>query len=396
MAFSSQLPGQPLRPPASDRHRVLLVDDSAVYRGLVRRELEKCADIEIVGSCGDGAAAIRMLKTVDADVVVLDIEMPIMDGLTALPKLIEIKPSIKVIMASTLTVRNADIGIRALQKGAAETVAKPTASRLSSDAQRFVDELIRKIRALGEASRGEPRRSLAAGSRQHPAAAGKASLPVSSARAVASVPTGAPAITMRPAPTRAPVIVAIGASTGGPKALITLLQALVKTVNVPIVITQHMPPTFTSILAEHIGRATGRPTSEATDGGAIASERIYIAPGDFHMTLRRRSSNSVTVHLDQNPPENFCRPAVDPMLRSVAQCYGGAALAIILTGMGQDGALGAGALVAAGGSVIAQDQATSVVWGMPQAAAKAGVCSAILPLDEIAPYVSRLAVRHAA
>jgi two-component system chemotaxis response regulator CheB len=167
-------------------------------------------------------------------------------------------------------------------------------------------------------------------------------------------------------------------------------------VKTPIIVTQHMPATFTAILAEHIQRATGRKTVEASEGMAILPERIYVAPGDYHMTVRREGRSAASLHLDQNPPENFCRPAVDPMLRSVASAYGAAAFAIILTGMGSDGAKGAKALVAAGGAVIAQDQATSVVWGMPQAAAKAGVCSAVLALDEIAPYVSRLAMRHAA
>mgnify|MGYP001147904490 CR=1 FL=1 len=371
--------------PAADRTRVLLVDDSAVYRSLVRRELAKCDDVEIVGSCGDGRSAIAAVAAQAPDVVVLDIEMPIMDGLTALPQLIAARPQVKVIMASTLTARNADISLRALQMGAAETVAKPSASKLADDAQRFLDELLRKIRALGDAARrsAQRRRPVAAGGETSAAARSTGAAPA----------TGA--FPLRPAPTRAPELIAIGSSTGGPKALMHMLAELVKSVKTPIVITQHMPATFTAILAEHIQRATKRITVEAQEGMPIQPERIYVAPGDWHMTVRREG-RTATLHLDQNPPENFCRPAVDPMLRSIAASYGPAALAIILTGMGHDGAKGARALVAAGGAVIAQDQATSVVWGMPQAAARAGVCSAILPLDEIAPYVSRLAMRHAA
>ncbi|MEZ5669297.1 MAG: chemotaxis response regulator protein-glutamate methylesterase [Alphaproteobacteria bacterium] len=381
----------------SEPYRVLLVDDSAVYRGLVRREIAKCPDIAVVGACGDGASAVRTLRTTEVDVVVLDIEMPVMDGLTALPQLIEARPTAKVIMASTLTERNADISLRALQMGAAETIAKPTSTGLGSDAERFVEELIRKIRALGDAARRAQVRL------ERRAATGLASRPaVPAARARASAvaeagtgQTGAD-YTLRPAPTRAPTLIAIGSSTGGPKALITMLETMTKTVRVPIVITQHMPATFTSILAAHIARATGRKTFEATEGMPVHAEHIYIAPGDFHMTLRRDARGGITLHLDQGPPENFCRPAVDPMLRSVATTFGPNALAIILTGMGHDGAKGAKDLVAAGGSVIAQDQATSVVWGMPQAAAKTGVCSAVLPLEEIAPYVAKLAMRHAA
>lgn len=372
--------------------RVLVVDDSTVYRTLVRRELTKCSDISIVGSCGDGKSAIRALQSTEVDVVVLDIEMPIMDGLAALPQLIALRPNIKVIMASTLTARNATISLRALEMGAAETVAKPTASKLTDDAGRFVEELIRKVRALGEtARRAEARRS-----RIGPAVASATPAAAQRADRLAVPQKPVADISLRPAPTRPTELIAIGSSTGGPKALLSMLGAMTKSVHVPIVITQHMPATFTAILAEHIARATGRMTVEAVEGMCVERERIYVAPGDYHMTVRRDSPSKVTLHLDQNPPENFCRPAVDPMLRSVAMSFGSAALAIILTGMGHDGAKGATALVAAGGAVIAQDQATSVVWGMPQAAARAGVCSAILPLDEIAPYVGRLAMRHAA
>ncbi len=379
--------------PAGERTRVLLVDDSTVYRSLVRRELVKCPDIEIVGSCGDGKSAIRAVQATAADVVVLDIEMPIMDGLTALPQLIAARPSVKVIMASTLTVRNSDISMRALQMGAAETVAKPTTANLTNDADRFIQELIRKIRALGEAARRSESRLARRAAPAVPGEAAPARRPGPSSGPAAAAPIE---ISLRPAPTRAPELIAIGSSTGGPKALMSMLTDLVKSVKTPIIVTQHMPATFTAILAEHIARATGRPTVEATEGMTLEPERIYVAPGDYHMTVRRESRTLVKLHLDQNPPENFCRPSVDPMLRSVATCYGATVLAIILTGMGQDGAQGAKALVAAGGAVVAQDQATSVVWGMPQAAAKAGVCSAVLPLDEIAPYVSRLAMRHAA
>lgn len=373
-------PGAPTL--AADPTRVLLVDDSTVYRSLVRRELTKHADIEIVASCGDGRSAIAAVERHEPDVAVLDIEMPVMDGLTALPKMIAARPQLKVIMASTLTARNADISLRALQMGAAETVAKPSSTTAADDAVRFAEELVRKIRALGEeARRAGPRR--------------RTERPREVVRPVVSPPISMSEIALRPAPTRAPDLIAVGSSTGGPKALMQMLESLVKSVKTPIVITQHMPATFTSILAEHIQRATGRVTAEAAEGMPVQPERIYVAPGDWHMTVRR-DGRAVTLHLNQNPPENFCRPAVDPMLRSIATAYGASALAIILTGMGHDGASGAKALVAAGGAVIAQDQATSVVWGMPQAAARAGACCAVLPIDEIAPYVSRLAMRHAA
>ena len=392
MAGSLSIAGKPdAQGSGAGRIRVLVVDDSTVYRTLVRRALTKCDDIEIVGSCGDGRSAVRLLGETHADVVLLDIEMPVMDGLSALPELIRARPGVKVIMASTLTVRNADISLRALQMGAAETVAKPTATTLADDAERFVEELTRKIRALGEPARRSIARSAARSESASPVAAVR---PVSMPAAPPETP--ATAFTLRPAPTRAPSLIAIGSSTGGPKALMDMLRILTKSIKTPIVITQHMPATFTSILADHVSRSTDWPAVEATEGMTVEPEHVYIAPGDFHMTVRRDSGTRVTLHLDQNPQENFCRPAVDPMLRSVAKAYGASALAIILTGMGHDGAEGAKALVAAGGAVIAQDQATSVVWGMPQAAARAGVCSAILPLNEIAPYVGKLAMRYAA
>jgi two-component system chemotaxis response regulator CheB len=208
-------------------------------------------------------------------------------------------------------------------------------------------------------------------------------------------PEAPKAIRLREGPIAPPQVLAIGSSTGGPQALFAVLARMADAIKVPVLITQHMPATFTTILAEHLGQTSGMPSAEGRDGEPVIGGRIYVAPGDFHMKVVAEGTSKI-IRLTKEPPENFCRPAVDPMLRSVAAVYGRNALAVILTGMGQDGMRGAQALTAAGGSVIAQDEATSVVWGMPGAAAMAGVCSAVLPLQDISPFIRRLVLRTAA
>lgn len=369
----------------------MVVDDSAVIRGLITRMLEGDADINVVASVGNGQLAVNQLtrNPGEIDVVILDIEMPVMDGLTALPLLLKADPNIKVIMASTLTKRNAEISLRALSAGATEYVPKPSTARELSGENDFRRELLDKVKGLGIIHReavGKPVPSRPAPAAPAPAADGPA----------AAKPAAKPAdgwrlakgaeIELRQAGTSKPDILAIGSSTGGPQALFDFLKGLPKTINLPVVITQHMPATFTSILAEHITRMTGWPCSEAKDGDVIEAGKILLAPGDYHMLVAQKGPQRV-VNLTQDPPENFCRPAVDPMLRSVVKVYGPRVFTVILTGMGNDGAKGAVEVVNAGGTVIAQDEKTSVVWGMPGAAAAAGVCSAVLPISELAGYV---------
>ena len=202
-------------------------------------------------------------------------------------------------------------------------------------------------------------------------------------------------ITLRKASAALPRIIAIGSSTGGPQALLEVLRDIAARVKLPIVITQHMPATFTTLLAEHIERATGVPCAEGKDGEVVHAGRIYLAPGNYHMVVESQGASTI-VRLNQNPPENFCRPSVDPMLRSLARIYGPSLLTIILTGMGSDGQKGATEVVEAGGTVIAQDEATSVVWGMPGAVATSGLCAAVLPIQEIGPSVRKLVMRSAA
>jgi two-component system chemotaxis response regulator CheB len=352
----------------------MVVDDSATIRGLLRRTLAGDPEIEVAAAAGDGSAALTAIKGIAVDVVVLDIEMPVMDGLTALPLLLAARPGVQIIIASTLTRRNAEISLKALSLGAADYVTKPSAVELVG-AETFKRELLEKVKTLGRRAQSLPRRAAAATARP------------------AEAPLAAPKrpIVLRTAAGTRPAAIAIGSSTGGPQALVAVLTALRGGPTQPILITQHMPPTFTAILADHLKRASGRETAEGIDGEAVVDGRVYIAPGDHHMRVERRPDGSLRIRLGKEPPEHFCRPAVDPMMRSIAAAYGGKTLAVILTGMGHDGAAGVREIAAAGGTVLAQDEASSVVWGMPGAAAATGVCSAVLPLGEIAPAVTRVA-----
>ena len=361
---------------------VMVVDDSAIIRGLISRMLESESDIKVVASVGNGKLAVDQLtRTPDIDVVVLDIEMPVMDGLTALPLLLKAKRTVKIVMASTLTKKNAEVSLKAMQLGAADYVPKPTSSREIGGASDFQQELVSKVRSLGQAHRrqtGGP--SFAAGTAKPAAGAGDAA----AKKSLYSKP-----VSLRDPGRSKPDILAIGSSTGGPQALFTFLKGIPLNASLPIVITQHMPATFTSILAEHITRMTGWPCNEGKSGDIVKGGQIYLAPGDYHMVLETQGTSKV-IRLNQDPPENFCRPAVDPMFRSVAAAYGGRVMGVILTGMGSDGAKGGKVLVDAGGTVAAQDEATSVVWGMPGAAATSGICSAVLPLEELAGYVNKM------
>jgi two-component system, chemotaxis family, protein-glutamate methylesterase/glutaminase len=358
-------------------YRVMVVDDSTVIRGFIVRMVEADPRFVVVASVGDGAQAIRALTQHGVELVVLDIEMPVMDGLTALPKLIAADPTVQVIMASTLTRKNAEVSLRALTAGAADYIPKPTSAREVNADSHFKQELVEKLAALGAARRrSQPPRTTAG-------ATGRAAL------RTATVPAAAKAIALRPPPKRVPSVIAIGSSTGGPQALIKVLSGLPK-LQQPIFITQHMPATFTGIMAEHITRVAKMACTEGQDGELVTGGHIYLAPGDYHMRIVMRGGNKV-IALDQGPRENFCRPAVDPMLRSVVDAYGEGVFTLILTGMGNDGLQGGEAVIKAGGALIAQDEATSVVWGMPGAVARGGLCSAVLPLDQIAAYVSKLA-----
>jgi len=363
----------PLSDAGSDKVRVLIVDDSAVVRGLTKRLLEANAGIYVVGTASDGEQAIKWVQDNEIDVVVLDIEMPKMDGLTALPLLLQARPNVKVIISSTLTTRNADTSLKALRMGATDYIAKPTSSNDIHSGEEFRRDLTERVLALGATAK---RRRIKAAGEIRPATMAFAQPVVATEK-----------LLQRKAGNFAPEVLALGSSTGGPQALMEFFKTLDKDFNLPILITQHMPVTFTKILAMHIGQTSGRPCVEAVGGEPVVKGSVYVAPGGHHLLVDRNGTRIVT-RLSDGPPENYCKPAVDPMLRSVVKVYGPRVLTAIFTGMGQDGLKGCEAVVAAGGTVIGQDEESSVVWGMPGAVATNGLCSAILPLSRMAGYVS--------
>ncbi len=372
--------------------RIMLVDDSAVIRGLFTRALESDPELQVVTSVGDGKQALSALKRQPIDVVVLDIEMPVMDGLTALPLLLEAQPGLIVIMASTLTRRNADVSLRALQAGAKDYIPKPTSTSEITNADSFKRELIDKIKALAGPRRSPRQDTPGIASRRAAADPNDRPAPVEKTPASLRAFKNA-VVTLRPVVHEVPDVIAIGSSTGGPQALFQVLGDWPERLQQPILITQHMPATFTTILAEHLARVSKRACAEGKDGETVQRGRIYVAPGDFHMTVEGAPGKDKIIRLSKTPPENFCRPAVDPMLRSMVQGYGARkVLCAILTGMGQDGLRGAEILVDQGGMVIAQDEASSVVWGMPGAVATAGLCSAVVPIAELGALLQRFAL----
>lgn len=373
-------------------YQVMVVDDSAVIRGLLIRSLESDPAISVAASISNGELAVKALAKQQIDVVVLDIEMPVMDGLTALPLLLKAQPSLKVIMASTLTRKNAEISLKALSLGASDYLAKPSTGTELTSAADFKRELTQKVKALGQASHGG--RAYVAPA--HPPASAGTPAPGRTVGQIATPAAKPPgAFTLRQAQIFPPDAIAIASSTGGPQALFEVLAHLKPAPSMPILITQHMPATFTALLAQHINRQTGIPCKEGEEGETIRAGCIYIAPGDNHMLTERRDG-AVVLRIVKTPQENFCRPSADPMLRSIVPIFQKRLMLVVLTGMGSDGLKGAETVVRNGGTVIAQDEASSVVWGMPGAVATAGLCSAVLPLKEIGPYMKRFAMRSAA
>jgi two-component system chemotaxis response regulator CheB len=384
----------PRTAPGHDSIRVMIVDDAIVVRGLLVRWIEAEAGLQVVASLRSGREAIEQVERTNPDVVLLDVDMPDIDGITALPLLFEKKRDLVVIMSSTLTRRNAEVSLRALSLGAADYIPKPESTSEITSSVSFRRDLVEKIRALGARRKRRLDVARAAGaSGARPAPIG-AHAPGTGLRHVASpetAPAAAPVtFKLRPLPSAPPRILLIGSSTGGPQALGAIVGRITGVIDqAPVLITQHMPPTFTTILAEILERASGRPVHEALDGEALRAGAIYIAPGGRHLRVTRRDGVPSVV-LDDGPQINFCKPAVDPMFSSAAETWGSWNLGLILTGMGSDGTRGAADLVAAGGSVIAQDEETSVVWGMPGSVTKAGLCSAVLPIDQIAAKLTSL------
>jgi two-component system chemotaxis response regulator CheB len=368
----------------SARHeplRVMVVDDSVVIRGLIGRWIEAEPDMVVAASLRTGLDAVNQVERINPDVAVLDIEMPDLDGISALPQLLAKKRNLVIIMASTLTRRNAEISFKALSLGASDYIPKPESTREPAAAETFRHDLIQKIRHLG----AKVRRPVTVASPPLAPALGR----VPGMRPTLA-PVAHPQLLRRAFSTQAPRALLIGASTGGPQALMTLVSEIGPLIDrFPVLITQHMPPTFTTILAEHLARASHRPAHEGIEGEIVRPGRIYLAPGGRHMRVVRQGANAA-IALDDGPPVNFCKPAVDPLFASAIDIWQGGILAVVLTGMGSDGMRGGKEIVAAGGSVIAQDEATSVVWGMPGAATHAGICAAVLPLGQIAPKLIQL------
>ena len=362
---------------AEPRIRVMIVDDAVVVRGLMSRWLSEEKDIEVVGIFRNGREAVDNVIRTEPDVVILDVDMPELDGIAALPLLLARRPDLVIIMASTLTRRNAEISLKALSLGATDYIAKPETNREVTVSLSFRRDIVERIRQLG-------RRRIAAARPRLP------SRPKTAPQGEFDDPHAQPSIHLRPFPPVAPKAIAIGSSTGGPQALQILLRGLAPVMpRLPVLITQHMPPMFTTILAEHMSRICDGRAQEAVHGEEIKAGRIYIAPGGKHMKIERKSSAAYIV-LDDSAPVHFCKPAVDPFFTSAAAAFGPGLLGIVLTGMGVDGALGVSVIAGAGGAVIAQDEKTSVVWGMPGSAANTGQCSAVLPIDDIAPKIIKL------
>ena len=360
------------------RTRVLVVDDSAVIRRLVAGMIESDPDLEVVAAVPNGRVALDRLEEVAPDVMTLDVEMPVMNGLETLEHVRRIAPRLPVIMFSTLTERGARETLRALFLGATDCIAKPSGLRPGQDGYDDVRiELVAKIRS---AARLPERRATAPADLAGPA----------TPRSTAEVPIARPRLGVT-----ATDILGIGISTGGPAALSTLLDGIPGGFPVPIVIVQHMPPTFTRMLAEQLDRKSALTVREAADGDVLEPGGVWIAPGNFHMEVRRQGAN-LTARIIDGPKENSCRPAVDVLFRSIAEVFGARSLVVVMTGMGSDGLKGCREIAAKGGEIWVQDEASSVVWGMPGEVARAGLAHEILPLDVIRPRLAHLGRPRAA
>ena len=353
--------------------RILVVDDAVVFRRLVADELARDPALEVVGVAANGRIALSKLAQVKPDVVILDVEMPEMDGLETLAELRKTHRRLPVIMFSTMTERGAAATLDALALGASDYFTKPaTAGGLDASLEVVRQQLIPKIKALCASviARSEPK------------------LPVAPSRS--SVPRPAP---VRPAPGFEIQIVAIGSSTGGPNALVELFTQMPEQFPVPVVMVQHMPPMFTRLLADRLTAQSALRVQEGRSGTVLHAGQAWIAPGDFHMMVVRDGLQTrLLVH--QDAAENSCRPSVDVLLRSVAKAYGPHTLTVILTGMGHDGLRGCEAVREAGGQILVQDEETSVVWGMPGYVAKAGLADKVMPLSLIADEIVRRVQPH--
>lgn len=352
-----------------DRIRVLVVDDSVVIRQLVTHALQGDPALEVVGTASNGSIGLARASQLNPDVITLDVEMPEMDGLEMLRRLRKTS-RVRVIMFSTLTERGAAATMDALSLGADDYVTKAAnVGSLDLSLTALRAELVPRIKQFFTVEEEQ------AACMSH------------TSSSVEAEGYRGPSISFG---TQAGVakVVGIGVSTGGPAALGSIIPTLPADFPLPVLIVQHMPTLFTRLLAERLQTQSKLNVSEAVEGDLVEAGRVLIAPGDHHMRVRK-IGNQVLVTLDQGPTENSCRPAVDVLFRSLQEVYGPTTLSVVLTGMGYDGLRGAGVLKANGASVIAQDEATSVVWGMPGAVVKAGLADSVVPLDGVVPEILR-------
>jgi two-component system, chemotaxis family, protein-glutamate methylesterase/glutaminase len=344
--------------------RVLIVDDSAVVRGVLGRMVDAQEDMRVVTTAMNGRDALDALRMQEIDVVLLDIEMPVMDGLTALPLIVQRHPNARVLVTSSLTQQSANVTMRALGLGAVDYVYKPSMRGGGVfGVEAAAAEVVAKIRAVAESG-----------------TAGVATTAVKGARHV-----------QPPSGDFEPQVLALAASTGGPNALATVVSGLPRDFPLPVLVTQHMPPIFTTMFAQRLARESSLPCDEAHDGEALRPGHVYVAPGDHHLTVIGGGlTRAPALHVTSDPPEHHCRPAADPMFRTAAQAFPNGVLAVVLTGMGDDGRLGCQAVAASGGRVIVQDETTSVVWGMPGSVVASGIPCSILPLQSISAHLASL------
>jgi two-component system chemotaxis response regulator CheB len=347
----------------------MVVDDAVVMRKMITEVIGRDPHIEVAGTAANGRIALQKIPQLNPDLVTLDVEMPEMDGLETLAEIRKEYPKLPVIMFSTLTAKGAVTTLEALSRGATDYVTKPAnVGSVAEGIQRLETELVPKIKAHCRHLRAD--------------------LPPGDHTQFVS--------RLRPAPlppragARAVELVCIGTSTGGPNALAEVFRQFPANFPLPLVIVQHMPPMFTALLADRLGAHSPVRFHEGQHGQVIEPGHAYIAPGGKHMEVHREGSRTI-LQLNSGPPENSCRPAVDVLFRSVAAAYGGAALGVILTGMGQDGLRGCQLLREAGAQVLAQDEKTSVVWGMPGCVAQAGLADAVLPLERVREEIVRRA-----
>ena len=376
---------------AARRTRILIVDDSAVMRSLLRSVVSSDPGLEAAGTAADGASALASLAQLQPDLILLDVEMPVMDGLVTLRELRRRGNKMPVIMCSSLTQRGARVTIEALAGGASDYVAKPSSqSGREAATAALAQELLPKIHALTRPAQtrpGQPPPVLSPMHSQPPGPQAPGRAPLASAPFLAPPPPRSQSITATP------TVVVIGVSTGGPAALDVLLPELPATFPLPVLIVQHMPELFTRLIADRLDGRCKLRVREAAEGDSVSPGTIFIARGNWHMEVLAGSRGAAppTLHLNQGPQENHCRPAVDVLFRTAAKVFGPGVLSAVLTGMGSDGLSGSRIIREQGGSVLAQDEASSTVWGMPGAVATAGLAQRILPLDAIAPEILRIA-----